>query len=211
MTYPISLKIENKKCVVIGGGRIAARKIKRLIEADAIVTVISPAITNSIESFVNQKKISFQKKSYEASDIIDASLIIAATNDDKINMQIYRDKKDSQWINIVDAPQYSDFFVPATIQRGMLTIAVSTNGASPGLAKRIKKEIADQYDDSYKQYVTFLNECRQQVKELVNDPSLRAEILSALLHPDFLELTKQCKYKQRQEMYIRLLQQIKGK
>lgn len=211
MLYPISIKLHRKHCVVIGGGKVASRKINSLIEAKAIVTVISPKIVDEIETFVNKREIFYKQKDYEKQDLNGAFLIIAATNNEQVNKKIYDDKQENQMINIVDNPELSDFFVPATISRGKLSISVSTSGASPGLARKLKKELSTIYDKSYENYVDFLYASRKIVKETQLDEPSRKEILKSLLDPVFMKLTRDNKLEERQELLEGLVKEQQHK
>ena len=133
-----------EKVVVIGGGRIAERKITGLIEAMAVVTVISPKLTPELTEYAEEGKINWKKKDFTADDIQDAFLVIAATNKPEINLAVKKVAAPHQLISLVDNPEESDFILPAVVNRGKLSITVSTSGASPILAKKIKQEIADQ-------------------------------------------------------------------
>src|SRR5438445_3621751 len=138
--YPINLNLNGRKVVVVGGGRIAERKITGLIEAMAAVTVISPKITPELIRYREEGKITWKEKDFTANDIQDAFLVIAATNNPEINHAVKKAAAPHQLISLVDDPEESDFILPAVVNRGKLSITVSTSGASPILAKKIKQE-----------------------------------------------------------------------
>lgn len=184
--YPISLNLDGKKVVVIGGGKIAKRKITGLIEARADITVVSPELTHELNEYAQAGKINWKKKDFSAFDIRDAFLIIAATNQPEINQAVQAAAEPYQLISLVDDPEESSFILPSVVKRGRLSIAVSTSGASPILAKQIKQEIAARYGSEYKEYVDFLFTSRKYILQEIQDPNLKQTLLSAITEPSFL-------------------------
>lgn len=182
--YPLMLKMEGRNVVVVGGGKVAYRKVVSLLEANANVTVVSPHIIRQLLSFVKSNDVKWICAPFQPEYIENAEFIIAATNDRKTNEEVYKAKKPFQWINVVDEPQFCDFFVPATVQRGKLSIAVSTSGASPLLARKIKKEIADLYDERYESYVDFLYKARKIIQTSIPSEKRRKELFQQLIKID---------------------------
>lgn len=202
--YPVVLNIKGKKAVVIGGGQVAERKIFKLKESGARVTVISPEVTEKIKRLASDRTIYWSKKCFEPKDIYHAFIIIAATNNKEVNLQVYKTTNKSQLINIVDDPIRSNFIVPSTVHRGKLIISVSTSGASPGLSKKIINQLKEHYDDTYEDYVDFLFNCRMQIQQELNDELARREILKALLNNEFLEMTKKGQFALREKRFLEL-------
>jgi len=143
--YPISLNLTKKQVVVVGGGKIAERKIIGLMEAGATITVISPEITNPLFELSQSGKINWVEKPFTEQDLKHAFLIIAATNKIDVNLKVKEAASPNQLICLIDNPEQSNFIFPSVINRGKLHIAVSTSGASPLLAKKIKQEISGNY------------------------------------------------------------------
>lgn len=164
LMYPISIKIEGKPCVVAGGGKIAYFKLASLIQAKAKVTVVSPIIIPEIEKLYEDRKIDLVRKEIEYGDYKDAFLIIAATNDQAINRKIYENMKDTKLVNVVSDLEIGNFHIPATLTRGKLQISVATGGASPTLAKKIRDDLKETFDESYEEYLEFLYEARKKIK-----------------------------------------------
>lgn len=162
--YPISLKIEGKPCVVAGGGKIAYLKLGPLLKAKAAVTVVSPIILPQIEKLYEEGKINVLRKEIEQADYNDAFLIIAATNDQSINRKIYENAKDTKLVNVVSDSEIGNFHIPATLTRGKLQISVATGGASPLLAKKIRDDLKETFNESYEEYLEFLYEARKTIK-----------------------------------------------
>jgi len=204
--YPIMLQLKGKYCVVIGGGKVANRKVTSLLNAGAIVTVISPVLHEKLQEKWRNDLITWFEKSFEASDLEDAFCIIAATNYPAVNAKVKECTMSHQLLNIVDDAVSSNFIVPATLRRGDLTIAVSTAGANPGLAKKVKDDLSLQFDDYYEEYVAFLQSARTEVLTNVIDEIRKKQILEALLLPEFLTLTKEGKIAERDKLFQHYLQ-----
>ncbi len=171
------LDLYGKDAVVIGGGKVANRKIRSLVEAGASVTVVSPEVTANIKKLVQQGQINWIKKQVEAKDYQDAFVVIAATNGPDVNQRIAAQAGKHQLVNVVDDPDNGNFHVPAKLSRGRLTIAVSTGGASPILAKRIRDELAQTYDTTYEDYMDHLFDCRQKIKRMTLSEQEKRKIL----------------------------------
>jgi precorrin-2 dehydrogenase/sirohydrochlorin ferrochelatase len=185
--YPAWLDLNGKSCFVVGGGQIAERKISALLEAGADVTVISPKVSFVISEWIEQGLVKGLIQSYHSEDSVNAFLIIAATNVAYVNEQVYRDAAArGQLINRVDAPEQSNFIVPAVLRRGKLVIAVSTSGASPSLAVEIRQKLEQQYGEEYELYVEFLGELRIMVQQRIEDPGQRRMILKQALESDIM-------------------------
>ena len=184
--YPVSLDLKGKKAVVIGGGKIAQRKITGLIEAEADITVVSPELTAHLHEFVQAGKLMWKKKVFSAEDIQGAFLIIAASNDPEVNLAVKKLAVPHQLISLADHSEQSNFILPSVVKRGKLSIAISTSGASPILAKKIKSEIADRYGSEYKDYVDFLFTCRKRILAEVQDPKVKQALLSSITELAFL-------------------------
>jgi len=163
--YPVNLKIKDKRCVVVGGGKVAERKIKFLLEKGALVTIISPEITSSLEELWREGKINHLPVTYFSSSLKDAFLVIAATDDCITNSHVAKDaNKLGILVNVVDSPDESSFIMPAILSRGDLTIAVSTGGRSPALARKIKEDLALIYTDEYADLVNMIAKAREKIK-----------------------------------------------
>jgi precorrin-2 dehydrogenase/sirohydrochlorin ferrochelatase len=175
--YPVNLKIENKKCVVVGGGKVAERKINLLLEKGALVTVISPKITSLLEKLWRATKVNYLPVTYSPSSLKDAFLVIAASNDRTVNSRVAKDADQlGILVNVVDSPAESSFILPAILSRGDLTIAVSTAGRSPALARKIKEDLALIYSKEYGDLIEILAQARERIKRKYPDPERRQQI-----------------------------------
>ena len=190
--YPITLvDLANTPCVVVGGGGVAARKVAALREAGARPVVISPVLCESLRRQVDEGHVDAIQRHYEAGDLAGVRLVIAATDDPPTNEAVWREAQDAGClVNVVDDPPRCNFYVPATVRRGALTLAVSTSGKSPLLARRIRKMLEEQYDTAYEAYVELLGELRPRVQEQVAELDRRKALWEALLDSDVLDLLR---------------------
>ncbi len=146
--YPVVLQLSGKKAVVIGGGRIAARKVKSLLETEADITVVSPKLTGQLAKWVNEGRIAWRQKCFHIRDLADAFIVIAATNDDGLNHLIAMHCHQHQLVNVASDGKAGNFIVPASFARGDINISVSTGGTNPSLAKQIRDAIASAFDEA---------------------------------------------------------------
>lgn len=192
--YPIYLNLMDKKAVMIGGGKVAERKVKGLIEAKADITIVSPELTEKLHHYYLQGTITWKKKTFSADDILDAFLIITAVNDAKVSLAVKKAANPNQLLNLADHPEESNFILPSVYKQGKLNISISTSGASPILAKKIKQNLSNLYGPEYKEYVDFLYKCRKWILQEIQDPELKKSLLSAITEQDFLTSTTREKY-----------------
>ena len=189
--YPISLDLKDKRCVVVGGGGVAERKVRDLIACGAIVTVISPHITNGLNKLKNEKNLVHLKREYKKGDLKGAFLGFGATSSEDINSRVSTDaKKDRILINIVDSPSECDFIVPASINRGNLTISISTSGASPALARLIRCRLEKDYGSEYGKFLMIMEKLRHEVLKKVQDRANRKRIFEEMVKSDAVRLIK---------------------
>jgi precorrin-2 dehydrogenase/sirohydrochlorin ferrochelatase len=179
--YPVFLNLKHQKVYVIGGGQIAARKLEGLLQSEAVITIISPTLIESILTYVNNGLVHWIQKSFELSDIEDAFYIISATNDPHVSSELQKGVRPSQLVNFADDYSSSNVITPSVVRRGRLSIAVTTSGASPSLSKKIKKDLEAIYSEEYEDYVEFLMEKRTFIQERVNDADKRRKLLSSLV------------------------------
>ena len=165
--YPIFLNLGGKECVVIGGGQVAWRKVKTLLKSGAIVEVISPVLCAGLTKLAAKQRIRTIERPYEEGDIQGVFLAIAATDDAKINLRIAEEAKISRVpVNIADDAAGSDFIIPSSIRRGDITIAISTSGKSPALARKIRAELEEQFGEEYNLLASLVEEVRRELKLL---------------------------------------------
>lgn len=183
---PLMFQLKKKPIVVIGGGRVATRRIRQLNTLQLPVTVISPKVTQPLLKWSESGRLVWKQKNFSPDDIKDAQLIIAATDDTSVNEEVYHSKADDQLVNIVDQPEVSDFHFPAICSRGNLLIAISTSGSSPLLSKHIKEKINTYIPHNYDRYVEFLGNCREKIKRSTLPKASQQFILKKLLDDCFV-------------------------
>lgn len=208
--YPLMLDIEKKTCTVIGGGKVAERKILSLLEYGAIVTVISPEITEVIEGLVEGSEVQYKKRQYKTGDLAGSLLVYVATDNVEVSRGCYQEALLAGiMINVVDVTELCDFIVPATIKRGDLTICVSTNGKSPMLARRLREELEEQYGDEYKEYLATLGEIRSLAMREINDINLRKKLFHTLVYDKDIRQLLTCKIKDLKEKLMETYEKFK--
>ena len=135
--YPVMLNLKGKRVVIVGGGKVATKKVHKLLEENATIIVVSPTLTDELHTYALNGEIQWVARTFQQEDTRNAFLVIATTNNRKVNQEVKISCSEGQLVNIVDAPEESNFYNTATIERGTLKIAISTEGASPLLAKKI--------------------------------------------------------------------------
>jgi precorrin-2 dehydrogenase/sirohydrochlorin ferrochelatase len=162
--YPVSLVVAGRRCVVVGGGAVAARKVATLVQAGARVVVIAPRIGDDIRALQAELE-ELAERPYRGGDLEGAWLAIAATDDPAVNRQVHSDGETLRvWVNAADDPDACAFILPAVVRRGPITVAVSTGGYSPALAGWLKEQIADQIGPELACLAEMLSEARDELK-----------------------------------------------
>ncbi|MBI5049666.1 MAG: bifunctional precorrin-2 dehydrogenase/sirohydrochlorin ferrochelatase [Nitrospirae bacterium] len=198
--YPIFLNLHKKKALVVGGGRVAERKIRSLLKAGASVTVISPDITKPIEQLKSKGLITCIKRRYKKSDLKSTFIVIAATSSAQANAQIDRDAGSAgRLVNVVDTPSEGNFIVPSIVSRGHLTIAISTEGHSPAVSKAIRKELEKLYGAEFTIYLRFLGEIRRKAMEKIKDSKKRKKFFQAVASEKMFNILRNKGFKSASE------------
>lgn len=162
--FPMMVDIRNRKVVVIGGGKIATKRIESLLRFQPNITVVSPVLEASLHALVKSGEIEHIARAFQMGDVQGALLVIAATNDGVVNQLVKESCHPNQLLNIVDDPANSSFHFPAMYEKNEITIAVTTSGISPMLAKNLRDDFAAIVDGIEPDYLLFLKEVRQLVK-----------------------------------------------
>jgi precorrin-2 dehydrogenase/sirohydrochlorin ferrochelatase len=186
--YPICLRVTGRDCVVIGGGTVAAQKVASLLHAGAAVTVISPDVVPAIAALAEAGRVVHCQRGYRHGDLHGRFLAYAATGDGPLHVEIARDAAMAGvLLNVVDAPGLCSFIVPAVMQRGDLLIAASTSGASPALAKRIRRDLAHSYGPEYDLALQILGRLRATLAERCVPAAERQRIFGALVDSPLID------------------------
>jgi precorrin-2 dehydrogenase/sirohydrochlorin ferrochelatase len=179
--YPVFLKLEGKLCVVIGGGRVAERKVLSLLEASARVRLISPEATEKLKDLAQKGLIQWEKRGYQWGDLEGAFLVIAATNNPQVQEEVFQEAETKNLpCNVVDKPEFCNFIVPATVKREELVIAISTGGASPAVARRLREKLEETFGKEYALYLRLMRRVRERVLQMGLSPEEKEEKLQRL-------------------------------
>jgi len=179
--YPLLLDIAQKPCIVLGGGKVAERKVKMLLKFDAMVKLISPDVTNALRLLAQEGKINIVRRGYRTTDLRNVSLIFAATDNKKMNNKIRDDaRRRNIPVNVVDNPDLCDFIVPSIIKKGPLVIAISTSGVLPLLSKKLRKEIDSIVTKDYIQYADIVGKFRKYIINSIEDKKTRRDIMKKI-------------------------------
>lgn len=198
--YPLFLQLADEKCLVVGGGKVAQRKVKSLVEAGANVIVVSPQLTPGLQQLKTQNKIKHIHRSYRQQDLAGAFLVICATDNKAVNGQVAAQCHSKKiLVNVVNDPPASNFFVPAVVRQGSLAIAISTSGKSPLLAARIREQLEQTYGVEYADFLELLGQVRQDILINVPDQAKRKAILERVIQAGIIELLKEERYDEIKE------------
>lgn len=185
---PISLNCKNKICCVVGGGRIAERKVKGMMESGAFITVISPNITPDLQVLADHKQLHWVNRVYREGDLQGAFLVYAATNQREVNDEVAHEARQRGiLVNVADRSEEGDFITPGTIRRGRLTISISTEGAGPAVTTDITSALNTLFGSEYEPYLDFMHDMRQIIKRKISSPQQRTKLLRRLASSGILD------------------------
>jgi siroheme synthase-like protein len=163
--YIACLRLDGRRCLVVGGGEVGLEKAEGLLTCGAAVTLVAPAAHEQLAELAAEGSIVWERRRYEPADLDGSFLVIAATDDSEVNIGVHEDAEArAMLVNVVDVPPLCNFILPAIVRSGPLAIAISTAGASPALAKRMKREIAEQFGEDYARLAVILNDARGWAK-----------------------------------------------
>jgi precorrin-2 dehydrogenase/sirohydrochlorin ferrochelatase len=183
--YPAFLNLQGKKAVVVGGGKVAERKVLTLIGAGADVTVISPLLTKRLLKEKEASHMRHLPRTYRKGDLKDSFMVIAATDSPEVNTRVAEDAPGL--LNVVDVPSECNFIAPSVVKRGPLVFAISTGGTSPAFAKAVRKEIEKLYGKVFSDYLELVKTLRSRAMQEISDKSEREKFLKSLASGDILD------------------------
>src|SRR5256885_8681552 len=193
--YIACLRLKGRRCIVIGGGPIGLEKVEGLLACDADVTLVAPDAVDELRDLAAEGSITWEQREYAGpQDLEGTFIVIASTDSTDTNIRIYEDaERRAMLVNIVDVPPLCNFILPAIVRTGPLAIAISTAGASPALAKRIKAQIADAYGEPYARLVVLLNEVRGWAKGTLPTYQDRKAFFEEIVNgdPDPVEMVRE--------------------
>ena len=191
--YIACLRLSGRRCVVIGGGEVGLEKVEGLLACDGTVTLVAPDAHPELVQLALEGSIRWEQREYAAEDLDGALIAIAATDDTDLNIRVFEDAEArSMLVNVVDVPPLCNFILPAIVRTGPLAVAISTAGASPALAKRMKREIGELFGEPYAQLAVILNEIRGWAKATLPTYQDRKEFFESIVNgePDPVELLR---------------------
>ncbi len=186
--YAVQINLTGRTCVVVGGGRVATRKVRTLLDAGADVRVVAPRLTRALAELAECGAIEHRPREYRVADLTGCTLAIAATDDRALNTLVADDAGATGiLVNVVDDPQLSSFTLPATLARGRVSVAVTTRGASPVLARHIRDQIAHTLGDEWAVVADVLATSREDLKLALPDTDERSAAVARLLRGDLVD------------------------
>lgn len=191
--YIACLRLSGRRCLVVGGGAVAREKVEGLLACDATVRVVAPEAEAQIEALAAEGSIVLERRPYRDGDLEGCLIAIAATDDTETNIAVFEEaERLAMLVNVVDVPPLCSFILPAIVRSGPLAIAISTAGASPALAKRMKREIAEQYGDHHARLAELLNEFRGWAKDTLPTYQDRKAFFEGIVNgdPDPIDLLR---------------------
>ena len=204
--YPVYLDITNRPCLVIGGGGVGTRKVRTLLAYGAQVTVVSPRLSGPLRSLLEQGAIQWRSRSYKTDDLQGMFLVFGATDDDELNRQIHADAEANHVLcNIADRPEVCHFILPAIVQRGDLSIAISTSGKSPAFAKRLRKDLENQFGPEYGMFLNLMGRIREKLLSQAHEPEAHKPLFERLIDGGLLGFLKEEDMHQANQLLLTVL------
>ena len=189
--YPINLDIKNRKCLVVGGGGVGTRKVVTLLDCGAKITVVSPDVSGQLLELANNGSIVLEKRSYRKTDLDGMFLVIGTTDDEELNRQISIDaEKLNMLCNIADRPKVCNFILPSIVNRGDLTISISTSGKSPALAKKLRIELEEQFGNEYAELLRLMGAIRKKLLSQKHEPEAHKQLFEQLINRSLLDMIR---------------------
>ena len=192
--YIACLKLKGRRCLVVGGGEIGLEKVEGLLACGGDVTLVAPTAVPELERLADEGSIAWERRDYAGIEDLDRTfIVIACTDSTDTNIRIYDDaEKRAMLVNIVDVPPLCNFILPAIVRTGPLAIAISTAGASPALAKRMKREVSELFGEEYARLAVMLNDVRGWAKGTLPTYQDRKEFFEGIVNgdPDPIELLR---------------------
>ena len=192
--YIACRRLDGRRCLVVGGGEVGLEKVEGLLACGADVTLVAPDAGPELEELAREGSIRWEQRAFEPADLEGSFLAIASTDDTDVNIRVYEEAEArAMLVNVVDVPPLCNFILPAIVRTGPLAVAISTAGASPALAKRMKREISQLFGQPYANLAILLNEVRGWAKATLPTYQDRKEFFESIVNgePDPVELLRQ--------------------
>jgi len=185
LLYPAFIKLKDRQCLVVGGGKVAARKVQMLLECGARVRVVSPKAAEELAARAAAGEIEWVKRGFQEGDTAGAFLVVGATDERELNACVAQEcTKRGILLNVVDKPEFCSFYVPSVLRRGELTVAVSTGGKSPLLARRLRERLEELFPLAFGEFLDYLGTVREEV--ITRHPGMKEKLLEEMVSPEVL-------------------------
>jgi len=192
--YPVHLDIQNRNCLVVGGGGVGTRKVKTLLDCGARVTLVSPKVSPQLRDLAASGDIILKERSYQSDDLSNMFLVIGATDDEKLNKQISSDADRLNTLcNIADRPEVCNFILPSIVHRDDLVITISTSGKSPALAKKLRKSLENQFGKEYGTLLRLMGAIRKKLLQQAHEPEAHKPLFEQLINSDLIGMIQENK------------------
>jgi len=192
--YPIHLDIQNRNCLVVGGGGVGTRKVITLLKCRAKVTVVSPVISERLQNLAESAPLTLKPRPYRTADLEGMFLVIGATDDEQLNRQISSDAECRNTLcNIADRPEICNFILPSIVQRDDLVITISTSGRSPALAKKLRKTLERKFGEEYGDFLQLLGAIRNKLLSQAHEPEAHKPLFEQLIDSDLIAMIREAK------------------
>ncbi len=193
--YPVCLDIQNRNCLVVGGGSVGTRKVITLLSCGAKVTVVSPAASAHLRKLANNGSVMMKNRPFQFSDLAGMFLVCSATNNQELNRQIHAKAEDLGMLcNVADRPEVCNFILPSIVNRGDLIIAISTSGQSPAFAKKLRQDFAKVFGNEYAEFLKLMGAVRQKLLSRDHRPEAHKHLFEQLINGGLVDMIKAHQY-----------------
>jgi precorrin-2 dehydrogenase/sirohydrochlorin ferrochelatase len=204
--YPVYLDIRDRHCLVVGGGSVGTRKVKTLLDCGGRVTVISPTVSPALDTLARAGRIGLKERAYSKSDLDGVFLVIGATDDQDLNRRISADAARKNLLcNIADRPEICNFVLPSIVNRGDLTISISTAGQSPAMAKTLRKSLEQQFGTEYADMLRLMGAVRKKLLRQRHEPEAHKPLFEQLIHSGLRDLIRDQRTEDIDDLLYRVL------
>lgn len=213
--YPINLDLDEREVLLVGGGKVALRKFKKLLKTGTFVRIVSPELKKKFKKFLEQKSENnnwqYFKRKFQEEDLKDIFIVIAASDDQKTNKRIASLAKEKNILtNIVDNKEISDFILPSSVQRGDFMLSFSTNGKLPALSRELRIEFEEKFGKEYELYLEMIGEIRNEIINKITDDEKRKRIFRSLANKELIDNFERNTFKVFSEIEKIINKEIEG-
>jgi len=206
MSFPIFLNLRGRLCTIIGGGEVAARKAAALLREEACVRVVAPELSDEMKALLVSPHLTHVSRAYQEGDLEGSALAFAATNEADVNAAVYQEAESTGIpVNVADDPAHCTFFMPAAVHRDPITIAISTEGCSPALARHLRRKIEEAVPPAYAHLARLLGRLRPELMAAVAERGQRKERLERVVNSEVLSLLFSGRFEEAEQLARSLL------